>query len=199
MVVTENAKKPKMRKCKAIGCDNMFEQWNSFIKVCSTICGRIYDEEKRIRQVKKDGIALRKDTRERKLKLKTTAQWLREAQMEFNKYIRLRDRGLPCISCDKPDDGTHQRHASHYRPTSMHSALRFNELNTNASCQQCNTTKSGNLIEYRKRLIKKRSEATVEWLEGPQDDPEWNNDRAKGIKLFYIEKCKAMKAEIENA
>jgi len=119
------------RKCKV--CKEPFKPFNSLAKVCSPRCAlklvRLNNEK-----------ALKKDTRERKKKLKTKSQWAKEAQQAINTYARLRDAGKPCVSCDKPDDGSHQRHASHYRSIGACSALRFNLKNIHASCQQCNTT-----------------------------------------------------------
>ena len=83
---------------------------------------------------------------------------LRIAQATFNKYIRLRDRNDKCISCDYVWGGlNHQRqqHSSHYISTSKSRLLRFNEDNAHKSCQICNTHLSGNLAEYRPRLIEK--------------------------------------------
>jgi CO dehydrogenase/acetyl-CoA synthase alpha subunit len=34
--------------------------------------------------------------------LKTTSDYLKIAQQVFNKFIRVRDAGLNCISCNKP-------------------------------------------------------------------------------------------------
>lgn len=111
----------------------------------------------------------KKSDRERKQKLKSRSEWLREEQAWCNKFIRLRDRGLPCISCNHPDDGTRQRHASHYKSVGSSPALRFDESNINASCSICNNHLSGNLVPYRVALIRKVGLAEVERLEGPQE------------------------------
>ncbi len=132
-----------------------------------------------------------RDIKKRKEKLKTKGDWMREAQTEFNKFIRLRDQGRPCISCDKPDDGTHQRHASHFRSCGASPELRFNELNVHASCAQCNSIKSGNLIEYRIRLIKKIGIKNVEYLEGPHEPLKLTLEDIKSLKQMYRDKGKS--------
>ena len=136
-------------------------------------------------------LAQARDIKKRKSALKTKGDWMREAQTEFNKFIRLRDDKDPCISCDKINDGTHQRHASHYRSCGAAPELRFNELNVHASCAQCNGIKSGNLIEYRIRLIKKIGIKNVEYLEGPHEPLRLTIDDIKKVKQEYRNKCKS--------
>jgi len=114
------------------------------------------------------------------------------AQMAFNKYIKARDKGLPCVSCDKPDNGLHQRHSSHYRSIGACSALRFHEDNCHASCQQCNTEKSGNLIEYRRRLVKRIGLEKVEWLEFQNGVTRYKADDLKSIEIKYKNKVKEL-------
>lgn len=136
--------------------------------------------------------AIRKETRAMLEKIKTKAQWAKEAQTAFNKFIRLRDSGRPCISCDKPDNGSHQRHASHLRSVGACGALRFDELNVHASCATCNSVKSGNLLEYRIRLVVKLSQQQVDWLEGPHEAKRYRIEDYKEIKAHYNKLCKEM-------
>ena len=114
----------------------------------------------------------------------------KEAQTAFNAFIRQRDINMPCISCDKPNNGLHQRHASHYRSVGACSALRFNEYNVHASCAQCNSHMSGNISEYRIRLIKKIGIKKVEWLECQNEPTKYSCDELKRIELDYKAKLK---------
>lgn len=134
----------------------------------------------------------RKAMREARERVKTRQEWLKEAQAVFNKYIRLRDAGRPCISCDRPDDGMHQRHASHYRSRGACSSLRFNEDNVHASCAQCNGVMSGNIMEYRIRLIDRIGVCQVEWIERQPKSRKWTIEDAKQIKAKYKAKIKAL-------
>lgn len=97
-----------------------------------------------------------------KTELKTHKDYTKLLQIVFNKYIRQRD-GNYCISCGKMS--TLQIHAGHYRSVGSAPHLRFNELNVHSQCSQCNNFLSGNLIEYRKNLIKKIGIKEVEKLE----------------------------------
>jgi len=97
-----------------------------------------------------------KETKKRmKTELKTTQDWLKEAQTIFNKYIRLRDEGLNCISCNKPIRKGNVD-AGHMWSAGGHSNLRFNEFNVNAQCSRpCNKDKSGDINNYRLGFIKR--------------------------------------------
>ncbi len=53
--------------------------------------------------------AEKKKQRERKAKLKSRSEWLKEAQSVFNKFIRLRDKSEPCISCGRYHQGQYRR------------------------------------------------------------------------------------------
>ena len=88
------------------------------------------------------------------------AELLKKCQMAFNKFIRLRDAENGCISC-----GGKVSQAGHYLSQGHHSALRFDENNTNGQCVRCNLFLSGNLINYRKGLVKKIGEDAVNRLE----------------------------------
>lgn len=126
--------------------------------------------------------------REAKEKLKTRSDWLKEAQTAFNSYIRARDYGKECISCGKQDDGTHQRHASHFRSVGSASHLRFNLLNVHASCAQCNGVKSGNIMEYVKRLPNKIGKDKTEWLMYANFEARYSIEYAKRIKKIFTKR-----------
>lgn len=96
-----------------------------------------------------------------KIEKKSRSQLLKLAQEIFNKWIRERDKDLPCISC-----GTFKElQAGHYVPQGKSAYLRFNEWNVNGECAGCNKFNTFHLVDYRKNLIKKIGEANVEWLE----------------------------------
>lgn len=86
----------------------------------------------------------------------------KKVQRVFNKWIRTRDAGLPCISCGKISDKVD---AGHYIAQGSSGELRYNENNVHLQCTACNRFKHGNLIEYRIGLIEKIGENQVVLLE----------------------------------
>lgn len=179
-----------MRRCKqcktdimaAAKCTDIIEKKG----YCSVEC-----LAEHVRSARKASTARkeRKAMREAKERVKTRQQWLEEAQSAVNKYIRLRDAGKPCISCDRRDDGTHQRHASHYRSRGACSSLRFHEDNIHASCAQCNGVMSGNILEYRIRLVRRIGIDRVEWIERQPKSYKWTIEDARLIKNKYLLAC----------
>lgn len=61
-------------------------------------------------------------------------------------YVKERDKDKPCISCGTPWSSNF--HAGHFYKAELYSSLRFNFLNINSQCQQCNTRLEGNLNAY---------------------------------------------------
>ena len=132
--------------------------------------------------------------RERKMEVKPLSYWMKRAQAAVNAYIRARDAGQPCISCGKPDDGSHQRHASHYRSVGGHPELRFCEFNIWASCSVCNNYLSGNLVPFRAALIDKIGIDKVEFLEGPHEPKRYRKEDYQAIEAEYKAKLKELQS-----
>ncbi len=113
---------------------------------------------KRQREFEKEGRQRRRAKRE---SFKTKAQWDKEAQSAFNRYIRIRDEGKPCVSCGNPLIGKSNYltgsaiDASHYRSRGAASHLKFNVFNVHSACTRCNRQLSGNAVEYRIHLIER--------------------------------------------
>jgi hypothetical protein len=135
----------KTRKCKY--CKAQFQPYTTLQKNCfEPDCVTAWVQETKEKNWKRKKAKL-------KLDLMTIQDYIKIAQQVFNKWINLRDKGLPCISCDKPING--RVNASHYFNANNHWSVRFNEFNVHSSCITCNQYLSGNLIEYRSRLINK--------------------------------------------
>jgi len=165
-----------MKYCKV--CDEQFNPYMTTQKVCGLKCAVVLAKKQTEKKVDKE-------FKKRKLALKSKSEWMKEAQQTFNEFIRERDKGKPCISCDKMDGGGHQRHASHYRSVGACSSLRFNTWNVHASCATCNSVLSGNLIEYRIRLRLKLGDERVEWLENQNEIVRYDIEYARRVKAIF--------------
>ena len=119
--------------------------------VCGLECAKAIAPVLRAKLEKRKAATERKADQVKRDKLKSRAEWAREAQSAFNSFIRLRDADLPCVSCGRYHGG--QYHAGHYLSVGAHPELRFNELNVNKQCAPCNTHLSGNAVRYRVGLI----------------------------------------------
>lgn len=157
-------------RCK--NCKNKFEPVRFNQKYClEPECVRIWVESEKAKQWKTKKAKA-------KLELMTLSDYLKLAQITFNKYINLRDKDKPCISCDKPITG--RVNASHFWNANNHYNVRFNEDNVHSSCITCNQFLSGNLLEYRTRLISKIGEQRFNILES----------ESKKTRKFTIEELK---------
>jgi hypothetical protein len=121
--------------------------------------------------------------------LKTRSEWAAEAQREVNRYVRLRDVHLGCVSCDKPANWDGQWHASHFRSVGAASAVRFNLWNIHKSCSVCNNWKSGNLSEYEPRLRQKIGDEKVDWLRSQNQLTTYSIEYLKRLKAVMKKKA----------
>lgn len=163
-----------------------------FIRDTQAFCNKDHYIEYQVgnkdKLVKKGRQIKRKEHAKARERVKTRAEWLRDAQTWFNKYIRLRDKDEPCISCQRHHAG--QYHAGHYLSVGANPELRFNELNNHKQCAPCNNHLSGNIAKYRPNLINKIGINNVEWLEGPHKVAKYTVDEIKEIIAKYKAKCK---------
>lgn len=184
----------KRKKCK--NCSKMFQPERQLQSCCSFECSIEWAKKPK---VQKQYILEKQKTAKKEFKSNDKSTLLKLAQITFNKFIRLRDAGNKCISCDYTwGESGHQRqqHASHYISTSKSRLLRFNEDNVHLSCQICNTHLSGNLAEYRIRLIDKIGLDKVEELErmaGDSKPCKYDAEDYKKIIETYKKKIKEIK------
>jgi Bacteriophage Lambda NinG protein len=136
----------KNKKCNI--CKEKFTpRFSSFQKTCENPKCVLANRELEKKKEDKKWIADKKES------LKTTSDWLQLLQTVFNTYIRLRDKDLPCISCDTTKTDI-QYCAGHYFTRGAFPNLRVDEDNVHKQCNEhCNNKLSGNLLEYRPRLI----------------------------------------------
>ncbi|WP_424411191.1 recombination protein NinG [Pasteurella sp. PK-2025] len=189
------AKKPKEHKCKVCGC--YFVKSKSKQKVCSVDCAIKLSKEKSRKKQEKIQKAERIETarrmRARKEALKSRKDWLKDLQRVFNKFIRLRDKDKPCISCGRYHTGKYD--AGHYKTVGGNPELRFNEDNCHAQCVPCNQHLHGNIVNYRVGLIERIGIERVEFLERKDHPPlKLTDDEIKKLIIVYKNKIK----ELEN-
>ena len=123
--------------------------------------------------------------------LKTKGDWIKLLQIAFNTFIRIRDKDLGCISCDKKN--VEEFHAGHYIATT-YQYHRFNEDNVHKQCSKCNTHLRGNLIPYRIELIKRIGLDRVEYLENTRHMMlELTIEDIKELIKVYKEKTKELR------
>jgi len=184
-------KKVKQKTCRI--CKEKYTPQNSLQKTCwnpkcAIAQGKI-DREK-----SKD-----KEHKERKREFRKNDKSIQRqaAQMAFNAYIRERDKSEPCISCDKPAISNNQWAAGHYFTTGARPDIRFNEDNCHKQCNRyCNSGLSGNVENYKPRLIAKIGKNRFRELE-KVSTVRYTAEDYRNIASHYRQKLKQLKAEEE--
>lgn len=193
--MTLTRKEPKPRTCKV--CRNSFQPSRMGQKVCSPACALSLAKSERAKEEKRQQVLERKALRERKERIKSRQDWLREAQASVNRYVRLRDAHLGCVSCDRPAAWDGQWHASHLRSVGAASAVRFHLWNIHKACSICNNHLSGNLAHYRPRLVERIGADRVDWLESQTQLVRYDAAYLKRLKQVFAKK--ANRQERRNA
>jgi len=182
----------KPRKCA--NCKAEFIPSRMGQKVCSVECAKSIAIKKREKVEKAQD-------RNKREQLKTRSQWMKEAQVAFNAFIRERDKDKPCICCGEPllasavgggfDCG-------HYRSVGSAPHLRFDERNAHGQRKQCNRYGAGRAVDYRLGLIRRLGVAVVDSLESDQTERKYTVDDLKAIKAEYVAKLKELKKQRET-
>lgn len=101
--------------------------------------------------------------REFKKKDKTYTQKVNEAKKVFQKWVRLRDKDKPCISCGTTTSDIWD--GGHFKKAELYSSTIFDEDNVWKQCRKCNRFLGGNELNYREGLIKRIGLERVEAVE----------------------------------
>lgn len=202
-------RKPSRRKCKVCGEYFVPKFHDIRIRWCCPEHGAILAMEerekekvkaaaKRIKEQKEAEKAGRKRRQEKRESLKSKSQWDKEAQSAFNRYIRIRDEGMPCVSCGNPLIGKSNYltgsaiDASHYRSRGAASHLKFNVFNVHSACTRCNRQLSGNAVDYRIRLIDRIGLERVERLEADNAPRRFDVTYLKRVKAIFSRRANAL-------
>lgn len=185
--VDKNRKNRHMPKCKI--CKQPFtkirplqptcNEYNCKVAYATNVANKAIEREK-----KKQKKQWAEEKKVFKQKTKTQSDYLKDLQKLFNKYIRLRDKGRPCISCN----ATHYTvSCGHYFPSGKYKSVTFDEDNCHAQCwYNCNSKLSGNLIEYRVGLLKKIGLERLQKLEEKaRQHKQWTIPELKELIQLY--------------
>jgi hypothetical protein len=169
-------------RCK--NCKDKFEPIRFNHKFClKDECIKAFVEEVKVNQWKTTKKRMKED-------LKTLQDWLKETQTIFNKYIRLRDMGLNCISCGQPPK---KRNCGHFYSQGGHSNVRFDEDNCHLQCEHCNTYLSGNLLNYQIGIQKRiGAQKLIELQERAHVTKKWTIEELKEIIKKYKTKVRQL-------
>ena len=176
----------KPKKC--VTCKTEFNPHSSLAKACSPKCAVEYTKQVRAKkQAKADKARLEE--------MKTLPQLIKECQQVFNKFIRLRDWGKPCISCGAPHTGAaNSFDAGHYRSVGSSPEVRFDTRNVSGQCKKCNRY-GFDSAAYRAELVSRIGLAEVEALEADRAAKNYTKEQIRALTIHYKQKCKELERE----
>ncbi|MFZ3193719.1 MAG: recombination protein NinG [Moraxellaceae bacterium] len=193
------AYRPRTKACRA--CATPFMATMPMQHACGIDCAlalaRAKREKAEAKQAKVERAVRRAEKKAGLAKLKTRAEYLKEAQAAFNAWIRERDHDLPCICCGSYGTGEDwltggKWDAGHFLSRGSHPELRFDPDNCHKQLKSCNAGSSkyarkGRTVAegYRERLIAKIGLARVEWLEGPHEPRHYTIEELQAITAHY--------------
>lgn len=180
----------KTKKCR--NCQEKFEPKNSLQVVCGIKCSIEYNKTKKEKQAVKFKEYEQENKEEKKVKAA-----LINTRIQVHEYIRLRDKGKPCISCNTPYKSDFE--AGHHYSGASYLTLKFNLDNIHGQCLYCNRFKDGRFDEYALNLpyrigIKKYNDLQSLASIDKQFSKVWNLENLKEIR----EKVKKLRKDLRD-
>lgn len=115
---------------------------------------------------------------------------LKHTKVVVHEYIRHRDKGKPCISCNEAWRPEFQ--AGHFFKAELYETLKFNLHNINGQCPRCNLFKEGNIDKYSINLPKRIGREAFEALkELAEVDKHF-------VKVWNVESLKAIREQVKK-
>ena len=154
------------------------------------------------KQVRAERKAERKEDKARRDKLKSKAEWAREAQTAVNRYVRLKAQanGEGCYTCGATPaqkfGGTFD--ASHFRSVGSAPHLRFWIPQIRICCIVCNRHKGGELLAFRRALVAEHGAQWVEELEARQETAKFSIDYLSRLKKIITKRTKRLEKLTEG-
>ena len=190
----------KPRKCKAKGCGIAFTPQRMGQSACSPPCAIEIARAKKEQAETRARSDARKADRQKREQMKGIPELKKEAQREFNRYIRARDKrnGFACICCGLPLEWGRfggAVDAGHYRSTGSADHLRFDEDNCHAQRADCNRYGAGRAVDYRVGLVGRIGLQRVEALEANNASIKWLRDDLRAIRDLYRAKARQLEKQ----
>ena len=182
-----------MPRCK--NCKELFKVVRFNSKFCDAIDCKAVEALQNLDKLKQKEV---KDWKKRKKEIvkgmETVQDLMKIAQVTFNKFIRLRDKGKPCISCDTIIGREGIKYdAGHLYSSGGHKNITFNEDNVHGQCVYCNQHNHGQLLEYHKRLIERIGIKRVEQLdELAHVTRKYSREELRDLNEYYKQKIKEL-------
>lgn len=180
----------RLRKCRE--CGGQYKPISSDSKACSIDCAITVAKKEKAKTVAKEEQIKQQEAKRRLSEMKTQSELIQDYQKAFNEFIRYRDWGKPCISCQAPHTGkANSFDAGHYRSVGSAPHVRFDERNVHGQCKRCNRY-GFDSVAYRDGLIAKIGIAQVESLESENAAKHYTKEQLRELIAMYRQKAKEL-------
>lgn len=191
----------KQTKCKI--CRTPFTKRNISHKVCSVECSAILGKEindKKLLKEEVEAIKINNDFQKAKQVNSDTKKLnadFENTKTQTHEYVRLRDEGKNCSSCDVLWNKEFQ--ACHFYKAETNSSIRFDLDNIHGGCKRCNLFLDGNFEGYSLRLPKvlgkeRFAALTARFELGKKFTKQWTRTELKEIR----QNVSKLKRELRN-
>lgn len=186
----------KLKTCRH--CKSKFQPARPLQVACGPLCALEYGRVRTAKEQVRAALQERRETRVKLDAMRSKPALVAAAQKAFNAFVRARDAGKPCISCDAvlvAGGVGGLTDCGHYRSVGSAPQNRFDETNAHAQCSRCNRYLSGNVVAYRAGLVKRIGLRQVERLEADQTLRKYTREGLIELTRYYRELVKEQKKE----
>ena len=174
------------KKCRS--CKTYFTPTYSTLQIaCSPSCALAYSKQKKAKENKENKAAIKEleQLRKQKKQSQKLSYQIEQTKKAVHEYIRLRDKGKPCITC--PSLLFSDYDAGHYYHGTKSNALRFDFDNIHGQCKRCNQRNYGMFETYTLTLPKRIGETRFNALKANYNLSQkyihkWSREELKDIR-----------------
>jgi hypothetical protein len=147
------------------------------LALCKPCASAKKKEKERVKKIKAAAIREKK-----RLSVKRLARKLFPIHAKF---IRMRDKGKPCVTCGAPWKDTHQ--CGHYMSRGYH-ATAWDENNSHSQCYRCNCILKGRVAEHAHKIDEMYGPGTAEAIYQKARNPLYKDNPYEMLeKIAYYE------------
>lgn len=143
-------------------------------------------ERKALKMIEKIKRVRRQEKRD---SVKPMSHWVKLTQRAVNRYVRLRDKGKPCISCGRYEHEFSSDSlrgsvwdAGHFKTVGAHPELRFDLRNINGQCRSCNGFEGGRVADQERGIVARFGQARLDWLDGYHPPKNYTREQLKRLR-----------------
>lgn len=182
----------RLRAKKCAICQKPFEPARPGMRVCGESCAAALGKAMTAK-------AERKADKARLVELKPLKWWRAKAKVAMHAYVRARDEGMECASCDtlliKLGRAGGDYDAGHFRPVGLAKHLEFDPRNIWGQCKRCNDHLRGSFQLYEAKLRQRQGDAFVDELLADNAPRHLKIHDFQEIEAAYKAKLKQLQAK----